>query len=227
MPAMWPQILMLTGIFAAELKTAASTSGQAPKASSMPGMVPKMSIFKGSTAKFMADHITAQYQLMHLYTQTTFGHLIAPRGGGWNKKAFKYSWTLGFLMQANNAKSMSIAPYTLMAAGTVQSWVPKSPMPPGLKFLPMPTIPSLFPGPHPAPPTGAVCHSVFPGSPTPLNAMIMAAFNSGSAYTIAPILADAFMKHLMTITGVYWGMMPSPAGPPVPNPAPMPWTGVI
>ena len=236
MPATWPQILGLTALFVAELQMPAfSTQGKAPEDSGVPSAKPKVSVYKGSTAWFVAFEIRSAYQLALTSATTTMGHLIKPGAGpagapgSWNKGAFEDGWFAGFSLQSNTPTNLQIAPYMAMALGTVNSWIPKRPSPtPGIKFMPAPPIPALFPAPHPAPPTAWNCHTVFPGTPMPLGLNIWGAFTSGSPYTIAPILVQSFSAHMMTVTGVYWGMMPAPApGPPIPNPAPMPWVGVI
>ena len=49
------------------------------------------------------------------------------------------------------------------------------------------------------------------------------AFHSNNCAAIAPILVSGFIQHLTMISGIYTGLVPTPAGP---VPTPVPWMGV-
>ena len=49
------------------------------------------------------------------------------------------------------------------------------------------------------------------------------AFHSQNCGAIAGILVSGFVQHLTQISGLYIGLVPTPAGP---VPTPIPWVGV-
>ena len=68
------------------------------------------------------------------------------------------------------------------------------------------------------------------GTPSPLDVGLWAAFNNPPAPTpmgsiICGKLILAFTKHLLTVNGLYNGLIPAPPAPPIPGP-PFPWVGV-
>tara|TARA_R110000744_G_scaffold73536_2_gene147192 strand:+ start:5354 stop:5932 length:579 start_codon:yes stop_codon:yes gene_type:complete len=124
-------------------------------------------------------------------------------------------FTACFAMQAASLsdKPMGLPPYILAAQGVVASWA-------AAQYAPVPPHPpDIIPSPG--------VQQIQPGTPgmMPLALAIQAAFNSQSPAAIAPLLAQGFMAHMMTISGVYLGLIASPSGP-IPGP-PIPWMGVV
>lgn len=163
-----------------------------------------------------ADFFASEYDFAMQTATTLLGNTVT---GGTNKSALKSAFETAYTMQLNSPTTLSIAPYTIIAGGVVAYWV-------GAQFSAAP--------PHPpcvSPTVGITL--LIPGLPVPLNAALMGAFNIGltipevtaAASTIAGLLVTAFTAHLMTMTGLFTGLIPSSAGP-VPGP-PIPWVGVI
>lgn len=102
------------------------------------------------------------------------------------------------------------------ATSTVSFWQ-------GVQWNPLPPPP-----PFVSPTTGVAV--LTGGTPTPLDVGLWTAFNNPPVSTpmgniIAGKLVAAFTTHLLTVNGLYNGLIPSPAGP-VPGP-PFPWVGVV
>jgi len=180
------------------------------------------SSYDGSTGSDTAKLIRAEYEIaMMSATTMMFSQPIAPGKGGYSGKLLVKGFEAGFKMQAEaGGTDLGMAPYVVMAAGVLASWAKP------VKFLPMPPLPGTI-GPNPAmvgAPTTAN-HTIMPGSPMPLGALIMQAFQCGSASGIAPLLVTAFKTHLMSVAGLYHPMMVAVPSP-IPGP-PIPWTGIM
>jgi hypothetical protein len=217
---MWPLFTAaLTPWFTYQLDRSLSTSGVATvERKGMEGL----SALDGADASATAEVITAEYQLaMRLAVVVPYMNPILPgRVNGWKKGPFLNGFKQGFKMMAESPNDLGIAPYMLMAAGVVASWVGP------VKFQPAPPHPpNTFPNGMFLP--DRVCHTVTPGLPFPLTSMIQAAFTCGSASMIAPLLVSAFSAHLMTIGGVYNGMIPIAPPPMITAGPPVPWYGVM
>jgi hypothetical protein len=59
----------------------------------------------------------------------------------------------------------------------------------------------------------------------PLAQAISDAFDTEDCNPIGGKLASGFADHMSMINGMYFGLMPAPTGPPIPQP-PVPWVGV-
>ena len=70
---------------------------------------------------------------------------------------------------------------------------------------------------------------LFPGEPSTLAAGLLGAFTAGNKQLHATILAGILKIHLLTISGVYNGLMPNPGAliPPMIATPPIPWVGII
>lgn len=80
----------------------------------------------------------------------------------------------------------------------------------------------------PAPPTVAPLlgvSTILPGAPGILSAAFKSGFTSKDAAKAAELVTTGLRTHAKTITGIYSGLVASPAGP-VPGP-PIPWVGIL
>ena len=137
--------------------------------------------------------------------------------GGWVKATMQSGFEASFAqqMQAAGAPPEGIdigVPVWLTAAtGTVNAWaaVQYQPVPPHPPTVaPAPGVTQLDPG------MGAI-----PGLASTIND----AFHSNNCAAVAGILVSGFTQHLTMISGLYTGLVPTPAGP---VPTPVPWMGV-
>ena len=116
----------------------------------------------------------------------------------------------------DSENSPTPAMFATWAAETVLFWqsVQWSPMPP--------------PPPYVSPTSGVTV--LTGGTPSPLDTMLYNAFthppaNIPMGNIICAKLILAFTTHLLTVQGLYNGLIPSPAGP-IPGP-PFPWVGLV
>jgi hypothetical protein len=120
--------------------------------------------------------------------------------------------------QIKNSEGPPTPPMFLgWANATVAFWsgVQWNPLPPPIGYV--------------APTTGVTVLSG--GTPTPLDIGLWNAFNNPPSPTpmgniICGKLIAAFTSHLLTVNGIYNGLIPAPPAPPVPGP-PFPWLGVV
>jgi|TARA_R110001599_G_scaffold206316_1_gene403642 hypothetical protein len=163
------------------------------------------------TAKKIAD----EYEL----AITTAGiipynNLVA---SGWVKATMESGWKASFAQVFNQAKvppegiDIGVPGWLPAATATVNAWaaVQYQPVPPHPPTIaPAPGVTQLDPG------LGAI---------PALASTINDAFHSNQCSLIATILVSGFTQHLTMISGLYTGLVPTPAGP---VPTPVPWMGV-
>jgi len=124
----------------------------------------------------------------------------------------------GFTISFQTIKSLGIPPtptqWLPAAAGIISAWMTTQISP-----LPM-HLPATIPT------TGIKI--LFAGEPMSLATGLFSAFNAGNTGLHASILAGVLKIHLMTISGVYNGLMPNPAVvPPMIATPPIPWVGIL
>tara|TARA_R110002153_G_scaffold32407_3_gene98051 strand:- start:30 stop:617 length:588 start_codon:yes stop_codon:yes gene_type:complete len=143
-----------------------------------------------------------------------YGNLVA---SGWVKATMESGFKASFAqqMQASGAPpegiDIGVPVWVAAATGTVNAWaaVQYQPVPPHPPTVaPAPGVTQLDPG------LGAI---------PALASSINDAFHSQNCAAIAGILVSGFTQHLTMISGLYTGLVPTPAGP---VPTPVPWMGV-
>ena len=163
------------------------------------------------TAKKIAD----EYELaIKTAAITVPGNLLA---SGWIKATMESGFKASFAQVFNVAGTppegldLGVPNWIPAATGTVNAWAaaqyqPVPPHPPTV--APAPGVTQLDPG------LGAI-----PGLASTIND----AFHSNNCAAISAILVSGFTQHLTMISGLYTGLVPTPAGP---VPTPVPWMGV-
>ena len=156
-----------------------------------------------------ASKIADAYELSVLGATTVFQNSLI----SYNKPILKNNLSTAFII----AKSTNNLDLNLVASGFIGFWTAAqlSPIPPHPPtILPSPVLPP--------------CIVTYPGDSVSLSKLLGVAFltfpNKSTDLCINGIIM-ALTVHLTLISGVYNGMIPSPAGP-VPSP-PIPWVGII
>lgn len=158
-----------------------------------------------------ADKIATAYELANIGSTAPFFGAKLIRG---NKAILQTFLTLGmgvnFSLPLPYEQDKTEPGFTLMAIGFCLYWT-------GATFMPLPPMPPMM-----TPITGA--QVIFPGVPRGLDHDIKKAFQQGDADSVLQHLSIALIKHQLTISGIYSGVLPS-----VPTPVPMilPWTGLF
>jgi len=156
------------------------------------------------TAAFFAN----EYDLAVRTSTLLMGNLAIPVSNMGVMSAFLVVFNLMY----NSPVELGPAPYMTLASQIVTTyWIP-------MQFNPLP--------PHP--PTVAPSPGVqvlFPGEPSSLGMGLYTAFNSGEETLVAAGLMQSFSMHMLTVSGVYNGLIPTATGL-VPSP-PIPWSGVF
>jgi|TARA_R110002153_G_scaffold62551_4_gene168282 hypothetical protein len=163
------------------------------------------------TAKKIAD----EYELAIKTAGITVpGNLVS---SGWLKSTMQSGFEASFAQQFQAAGAppegidIGVPVWIAAATGTVNAWaaVQYQPVPPHPPTVaPAPGVTQLDPG------LGAI---------PALASSIHDAFHSNNCAAIAGILVSGFTQHLTMISGLYTGLVPTPAGP---VPTPIPWMGV-
>lgn len=125
--------------------------------------------------------------------------------------ALEKAFWMNYHMPPNAGERERDAPLLVIAGGLIAYWY-------GARFNPFP--------PHPpcvAPSYGI--QVLYAGNPFAIAPMLKAALSTGTEETSVKLLIATFRVHMMQISGLYIGVMPSPLGP-VPAP-PIPWFGVF
>lgn len=178
-------------------------------------------IFKSNMVKFFndksaeelkdaADKIATEYDLAMKTALTMPPALNAFMGSDKTKISSGFEKSFQALLNKGD-KPPTPADFMGAANGIIQYWQNAS-------FNPMPA-PSPAAGPAPGPQPAIVN----PGLPHPLAAGLMDAMGKGQAPAVASALVAEFTKHMLSIQGMYTGMVPSPAGP---VPTPFPFVGI-
>lgn len=158
-----------------------------------------------------ADKIATAYELANLGSTSTFFGAKLIRG---NKDILKTFLQLGmgvnFSLPLAYPRDKVEPGFMLMATGFCLYWM-------GATFSPMPPMPPMM-----SPMAGV--QVIFPGIPRGLDMDIKKAFQQGDTDSVLQHLYIALMKHQLTVSGIYSGILPS-----VPTPIPMilPWTGLF
>ena len=154
------------------------------------------------TAKKIADEYELAIKTAGIIP---YGNLLS---SGWVKATMQQFQAAGAPPEGID---IGVPVWIAAATGTVNAWAaaqyqPVPPHPPTV--APAPGVTQLDPG------LGAI-----PGLASSIND----AFHSNNCAAIAPILVSGFTQHLTMISGLYTGLVPTPAGP---VPTPVPWMGV-
>ena len=165
---------------------------------------------KAKDVKEAADAIATEYDLAMKTALTMPPALNAFMGSDKTKISSGFEKSFQALFDKGD-KPPTPADFMDAANGIIQYWQNAS-------FNPMPAPP---PAVGPAP--GKQPAILNPGLPPPLAAGIMDAMGKGQAPAVAAALVAEFTKHMMSIQGMYTGMVPSPAGP---VPTPFPFVGI-
>lgn len=162
------------------------------------------------SARYIADI----YDISVKTASTPFGNFA----GATNKPILFTNLKTAFdLMFGAGQLDVSGSAYTVMAIGFIGYWT-------GATMMPFPPIP-----PNILPAIPNACQVVFPGSPNMLSTMLKFALSSVPLIKTPPmsaaLLSMALQIHLTTISGLYFGLIPSVTGV-IPAP-PIPWTGIF
>ena len=164
------------------------------------------------TAKKIADEY--ELAITGLAGVIPYNNLLT---SGWVKATMEAGWKASFAQVFNSAGippegiDIGVPGWIPAATGTVNAWAaaqynPLPPHPPTV--APAPGVQQLQPGVAAIP---------------ALASTINDAFHSQNCGAIAGILVSGFVQHLTQISGLYIGLVPTPAGP---VPTPIPWVGV-
>jgi hypothetical protein len=159
----------------------------------------------------MALQIGLNYHIAATAVQTTFGSLPLKKGtaaditSGFDASfELAQQWTTANINQNSQEdkdwfKDLPDSVWLPAALGVIKYWT-------GGMMTPLP--------PPPGGAVGTINPILFPGSPSPLNTMIGAAFKTGNATALCSLLNVAFIAHLKLVAGTWTGFTPS--APPVP-----------
>lgn len=161
-----------------------------------------------------ARYISDIYDISVKTAATSYGNLTLTT----NKAALFLNLKAAFsLMFSAGSLNVSSSAYTLMATGFISYWLGgiMAPLPPHL-----PAILPAFPN---------ACQVVFPGDVATLSKMLTTALSDFSFIKTpkmsATLLMLALKTHLLSITGLYFGLMP--VGLSILPGPPTPWVGIF
>ena len=146
------------------------------------------------TAKKIADEY--ELAITGLAGVIPYNNLLT---SGWVKATMEAGWKASFAQVFNSAGippegiDIGVPGWIPAATGTVNAWAAAQQLQPGVAAIPA------------------------------LASTINDAFHSQNCGAIAGILVSGFVQHLTQISGLYIGLVPTPAGP---VPTPIPWVGV-